>query len=115
MFSPVLCFSSLPEAHGGDIPPNLEIVGPVAIDELEQDQRMLDEYLEYQRQIENENKQTPRHLYTFKHSMQMQYSKLENDPHFNRFITYFRLDITKLMVYTSVSELSICIPREDQF
>ena len=37
MFSPVLCFSSLLEAHGGDIPPNLEIVGPVAIDELEQD------------------------------------------------------------------------------
>ena len=30
MFSPT-------EAHGGDIPPNLEIVGPVAIDELEQD------------------------------------------------------------------------------
>ena len=85
MFSPVLCFSSLPEAHGGDIPPNLEIVGPVAIMNWsktngnfcmwsveEKDQRMLDEYLEYQRQIENENKQTPRHLYTFKHSMQMQ-------------------------------------------
>ncbi|KAK7824164.1 hypothetical protein CFP56_034700 [Quercus suber] len=38
----------------------------------EKDQRILDEYLEYKRQIENENKQTPRHLYTSKHSMQMQ-------------------------------------------
>ncbi|XP_050289726.1 uncharacterized protein LOC126727862 [Quercus robur] len=30
-------WSSLHEAHGGDIPPNLEIVGPVAVDELGQD------------------------------------------------------------------------------
>uniref|UniRef100_A0A7N2LN07 DUF629 domain-containing protein n=1 Tax=Quercus lobata TaxID=97700 RepID=A0A7N2LN07_QUELO len=29
--------NSLPEAHGGDVPPNLEIVGPVAIDKLGQD------------------------------------------------------------------------------
>ncbi|XP_030968563.1 uncharacterized protein LOC115989043 [Quercus lobata] len=55
-------------AHDGDDPPNPEIVGPVTTDELEQEertltpeeekeQRMLEEHLEYQKQIENEAKQ----------------------------------------------------------
>ena len=64
----VFYFSSFHAAHGGDDPPNPEIVGPVPIVELEQEgwkltleqereQRMLEEHLEYQRQIENEAKQ----------------------------------------------------------
>ena len=68
MFSHVLCLSSFPAAHDGNDPTNPEIVGPVATDELEQEewkltpeeekeQRMLEEHLEYQRQIENEAKQ----------------------------------------------------------
>ena len=62
MFSHVLCLSSFPAAHDGNDPTNPEIVGPVATDELEQEewkltpeeekeQRMLEE------QIENEAKQ----------------------------------------------------------
>ena len=68
MFSHVLCLSSFPAAHDGNDPTNPEIVGPVTTDELEQEewkltpeeekeQRMLEEHLEYQRQIENEAKQ----------------------------------------------------------
>ncbi|KAK7813358.1 hypothetical protein CFP56_005391 [Quercus suber] len=58
---------SFPAEHGGDNPPNPEIFGPVITDELGQDklklmpeeekeQRMLEEHLEYHRQIENEAK-----------------------------------------------------------
>ena len=63
-----MCFSSFPDAHGGDDRPNPEIVDPVTTDELEKqerkitseeekEQRMLKEHLKYQRQIENEAKQ----------------------------------------------------------
>ena len=63
-----MCFSSFPAEHGGDNPPNPEIFGPVITDELGQDklkltpeeekeQRMLEEHLEDQRQVENEAKQ----------------------------------------------------------
>nr|POE85271.1 hypothetical protein CFP56_54625 [Quercus suber] len=59
---------SFPAAHDGNDPTNPEIVGPVTTDELEQEerkltpetekeQRMLEEHLDYQRQIENEAKQ----------------------------------------------------------
>ena len=54
-----MCFSSLPAEHGGDNPPNPEIVGPVITDELGQEKQKLTpeeekEPLEYQGQIENE-------------------------------------------------------------
>ena len=68
MCSPVLCFSFFTAAQGRDDPPNPEIVGPVPIVQLEQEgwkltleqereQRMLEEHLEDQRQVENEAKQ----------------------------------------------------------
>ncbi|XP_030968705.1 uncharacterized protein LOC115989183 [Quercus lobata] len=53
---------SLPAEHGGDNPPNPEIVGPVITDELGQEKQKLrpeeeKEPLEYQRQIENKAEQ----------------------------------------------------------
>ena len=68
MCSPVLCFSFFTAAQGRDDLPNPEIVGPVPIVELEQEewkltleqereQRMLEAHLQYQRQIENDAKQ----------------------------------------------------------
>ena len=65
-FSPMLCLSSFPVAHGEDYPPNPEIVGLVTNDELEKEKwelkaeeeyRMLEMNLELQMQIEYEAKQ----------------------------------------------------------
>ena len=62
----MLCLSSFPVAHGEDYPLNPEIVGPVTNDELEnkewelkaeEEYRMLEMNLEFQKQIENEAKQ----------------------------------------------------------
>ena len=65
-FSPMLCLSSFPVAHGEDYHLNSEIVGPITTDELEKEElelkaeeeyRMLEMNMEFQKQIEYEAKQ----------------------------------------------------------
>ena len=65
-FSPMLCLSSFPAAHGEDYHLNSEIVGPITTDELEKEElelkaeeeyRMLEMNLELQMRIEYEAKQ----------------------------------------------------------
>ena len=65
-FSPMLCLSSFPVAHGEDYHLNSEIVGPITTDELEKEElelkaeeeyRMLEMNLELQMRIEYEAKQ----------------------------------------------------------